>query len=471
MRTYSFGDVAYYVKNEIEAITEKYTDYVDSFARELERDKSIVSCEKTENYMLEKKHRFFVILKRHVELLPTVINKCVLTIDFEEIGTLYRIENTRDTSWIYASKLEENERYQTEDNFRKRIREEIEKKNISLTENEDIIEEIRKANKIKQEKILKEKQAEYEDQKGEVEYLEAKVSKAKKILETKKNNLEKAAEAAEQIDIKNIEQQLEAIKNNIYVEKIEFKKLIQKLRITTKDIYMTSPEIKDDIRYLGKMQIDINLDNYAIRFTNLNNTRYNYWGEYGPHPHVSSEGNACLGNLSEILAITSEENNLYIAVLQCIGFLQTYDPSDCAGAYYRAWDRVDEEGNIIEEGDMDTYTCDVCGERFVDEDDLYTCEHCGRRMCEDCEVYVEEYEYSVCPDCFNEFYVECEECGRYVLENDAEQDSNGDWYCSGCAEECLAECANCGNIYNTANMKEVQDDDTGEIYYLCNACR
>ena len=471
MRTYSFGDVAYYVKNEIEAITEKYTDYVDSFARELERDKSIVSCEKTENYMLEKKHRFFVILKRHVELLPTVINKCVLTIDFEEIGTLYRIENTGNTSWIYASKLEENERYQTKDNLRKRIREEIEKKNISLTENEDIIEEIRKANKIKQEKILKEKQAEYEDQKGEVEYLEAKVSKAKKILETKKNNLEKAAEAAEQIDIKNIEQQLEAIKNNIYVEKIEFKKLIQKLRITTKDIYMTSPEIKDDIRYLGKMQIDINLDNYAIRFTNLNNTRYNYWGEYGPHPHVSSEGSACLGNLSEILAITNEENNLYIAVLQCIGFLQTYDPSDCAGAYYRAWDRVDEEGNIIEEGDMDTYTCDVCGERFVDEDDLYTCEHCGRRMCEDCEVYVEEYEYSVCPDCFNEFYVECEECGRYVLENDAEQDSNGDWYCSGCAEECLAECANCGNIYNTANMKEVQDDDTGEIYYLCNACR
>ena len=86
-------------------------------------------------------------------------------------------------------------------------------------------------------------------------------------------------------------------------------------------------------------------------------------------------------------------------------------------------------------------------------------------------VYVEEYEYSVCPDCFDEFYVECEECGKYVLRNDAEQDSNGDWYCSGCAEECLAECANCGNFYNKEDMKEVQDDDTGEVYYLCNACR
>ena len=468
MRTYSFGDVAYYVKNEIETITGKYTEYIDFFTEELERDNSIINCEKTGKYMLKEKGKFFVILKRHVELLPTVINKCVLTIDFEDIGTLYRIENNRDTSWIYASKLEENERYQTEDNLRKRIRNEIEKRDISLTENEDIIEEIKKANELKQEKILKEKQEEYEDQKAEVEYLEAKINKAKKILETKKNNLEKAVE---ELDIKNIEQQLEAIKNNKYVEKVEFKELTQKLRITTKDIYMTSPEIEDDIRYLGKMQIDINLNNYMPRFTNLHNTRYNYWGEDGHHPHVSNTGSACLGNLSETLAMANEENNLYIAVLQCIGFLQTYDPSDCAGAYYRAWDKVDEEGNIIEEGNMDIYECDVCGERYSDDEDMYYCEHCGKRMCSGCEVYVEEYEYSVCPDCFNEFYVECEECGKYVLRNDAEQDSNGDWYCSGCAEEYLAECAKCGNIYNVEDMKQVQDDDTGEVYYLCNACR
>ena len=468
MRTYSFGDVAYCVKNEMETITEKYTEYVDFFTEELERDKSTINCEKTERYMLTEKNKFFVILKRHVELLPTVISKCVSTIDFEEIGTLYRIENNRDTSWIYASKLEENERYQTAGNLREKIRDEIEKRNISLTENKDIIEEIKKANKMKQEKILKEKQAEYEDQKGEVEYLEAKIKKAKKILEAKKNSLEKAVE---EIDVKNIEQQLEAIKSNIYVEKVEFKELTQKLRITTKDIYMTSPEIENDIRYLGKMQIDINLNNYIVRFTNLNNTRYNYWGDGGHHPHVSGTGSACLGNLSDTLAIANEENNLYIAALQCIGFLQTYDPSDCAGAYYRAWDRVDEDGNIIEEGNMDIYECDVCGERYSDDEDMYYCEHCGKRMCSGCEVYIEGYEYSVCPDCLDEFYVECKECGSYVLKNDAEQDSNGDWYCNDCAEECLAECARCGVFCKIENMKEVQDDDTGEVYYLCNACR
>ena len=109
MRNYSFYDVAYYVKNEIERITDKYTEYVDFFIGELEKDKSIVNCGNTEKYMLRDKGKFFVILKRHVELLPTVINKCVSTIDFEEIGTLYRIENTRDTSRIYASKSEEKE--------------------------------------------------------------------------------------------------------------------------------------------------------------------------------------------------------------------------------------------------------------------------------------------------------------------------------------------------------------------------
>lgn len=468
MRTYSFGDVAYYVKNEIEIITDKYTEYMDFFTEELERNKSKVNCEKTEKYMLTQKNKFFVILKRHVELLPTVINRCVLTIDFEEIGTLYRIENNLATSWIYASKLEENERYQTAGDLRKKIRDEIEKRDISLTANEDIIEKIKKAREIKKEQELAEKREEYERQKSEVEYLEAKINKAKKILEAKKNALEKIED---EVDIQDIKQQLEAIKNNIYVEKVEFKESTQKLRITTIDMYMSSPEIEDDIRYLGKMQIDINLNNYVARFINLNNTRYNYWGEDGHHPHVSNTGAACLGNLSETLAIANEENNLYIAVLQCIGFLQTYDPSDCAGAYYRAWDKVDEEGNIIEEGNMDIYTCDVCGVRYEDEDDLYTCEHCGRRICSDCGVYVEEYEYSVCPDCFDEYYVECEECGKYVLRNDAEQDSNGDWYCSGCAEEYLVECAECGGFYNKENMKEIQDDDTGEVYYMCNACR
>ena len=467
MRTYSFIDVAYFVKNEIERITDKYTEYLDFFVERLERDNSTLERKDIESYMLKEKRKFFVILKRHVELLPNIISRCVSTINLGEIGTLYKIEDNNNTSWIYASKLKITEKYQS-NNLMQEITNKIENENTALTENKDIIEEIKKARETKKEQELKEKQEEYEMQKTEVEYLETRIYKEKKVLEAKKDALEKIVD---EVDIKNIEQQLEAIKNNTYVEKVEFKKLTQKLRITTKDIYMTSPEIEDDIRYLGKMQIDINLNNYTVRFTNLNNTRFNYWGANGPHPHVDNSGSACLGNLSETLALANQSNDLYIAVLQCIGFLQTYDPSDCAGAYYRAWDRVDEEGNVIEEGDMDIYECDVCGERYNDDEDMYYCEHCGKKMCPDCEVYVENYNYSVCPDCFSEYYVDCEKCGDSVLRNDAEQDSNGNWYCKYCAEDCLVECAKCGNIYNIEDMKEMQDDDTGEIYYLCNACR
>ena len=39
MRNYSFYDVAYNVKNESERITDKYTEYVDFFIDELEKDK------------------------------------------------------------------------------------------------------------------------------------------------------------------------------------------------------------------------------------------------------------------------------------------------------------------------------------------------------------------------------------------------------------------------------------------------
>ena len=169
MSIYSFGDVAYIVKNEITNITERYKEYTSFFAEELERDNSIVNCINTENYMLKEKNKFFVILKRHVELLPNVINRCVSTIDFEEVGTLYRIENTRDTSWVYASKLEETERYQTADNLRKKIRDEIEKINISLTKDEDIVEKIRQASKIKQEQALKEKREVIENLKADSE--------------------------------------------------------------------------------------------------------------------------------------------------------------------------------------------------------------------------------------------------------------------------------------------------------------
>ena len=357
--------------------------------------------------------------------------------------------------------------YQSE-NLPVEIKNKIEKIDNSLIEDVDIIDEIKNINKIKYKVMLKEKQDNYERAKGEVEYLKTKIKKAEEILTMREKALE---DAADNVNDDNIIQQLNAIKNNKYVEKVECKKITKALRVTTTDIYMTAPEREGDIRYLGKIQIDINLNNYTVRFKNLNNPRYNYWGDAGQHPHVSYDGHPCMGNLSEMLAETNQNNDLYIAVLQCIGFLQTYDPNDCAGAYYRSWDRVDEEGNIIEEGSWERHICECCEDEYEDPDDLHPCPHCGRMVCANCEEYIERYDRYVCLSCADEYYVECEECGERVLEADAQQDSNGDWYCDHCAETCLAECANCGNVYNVENMKCMQDDDTGEVYYLCNGCR
>lgn len=467
MNNYDFTDVAYDVKSEIERITATYTDYTDYYLGRLRGAVSTNSYQTIESEMLRYNKKFYVIQKKHLEKIPTIINNCVLSIELEGIGTLYQIDNRPETCWIFASAMEIGDVYQSE-NLQVEIKNKIEKIDNSLVEDADIIDEIKNINKIKYKVMLKEKQDNYERAKGEVEYLKTKIKKAEEILAIREKTLE---DAANNMNNNNIIHQLNSIKNNKYVEKVECKKITKALRVTTTDIYMTAPEREGDIRYLGKIQIDINLNNYTVRFKNLNNPRYNYWGNAGQHPHVSYEGNPCMGNLSEMLAEANQNNDLYIAVLQCIGFLQTYDPSDCAGAYYRSWDRVDEEGNIIEEGSWERHICEYCEDEYEDPDDLHPCPHCGRMVCANCEEYIERYDRYVCLSCADEYYVECEECGERVLEADAQQDSNGDWYCDHCAETCLAECANCGNVYNVENMKCMQDDDTGEVYFLCNGCR
>ena len=188
MSTYSFGDVAYSVKSEIERITDKYTEYLDIFAERLERDNSTLGRKDVESYMLKEKRKFFVILKRHVELLPNVISRCVSTIDLGEIGTLYRMESSNNTSWIYASKLETREKYQSDDLIQE-IVSKIEKENVALTENEDIIEEIKKASEKKQEEALEQKRLAYENQKEEREFLESRIKTEKEKFKLRKDEL------------------------------------------------------------------------------------------------------------------------------------------------------------------------------------------------------------------------------------------------------------------------------------------
>lgn len=116
--------------------------------------------------------------------------------------------------------------------------------------------------------------------------------------------------------------------------------------------------------------------------------------------------------------------------------------------------------------------CERCGSVIEDDDECYEID--DDYYCDDCVFYCgyhEEYEsisdeygtietpdgeIQVCDSAYR-YYVECCDCGCYVLECDAEM-HGGEWYCESCAEE-YTWCKCCGRL--------VEDD--GETF--CRGCR
>jgi len=105
-----------------------------------------------------------------------------------------------------------------------------------------------------------------------------------------------------------------------------------------------------------------------------------------------------------------------------------YICEDCQDQYY-IWcedcgDLVHER-NIVPVDDHDRYVCDNCAS------DYYTCDCCGDLYS---EVAVNDYNYTLCECCYNEYYFTCEECGEvYYIENG--ERINDSYYCSHCAED------------------------------------
>ena len=95
------------------------------------------------------------------------------------------------------------------------------------------------------------------------------------------------------------------------------------------------------------------------------------------------------------------------------------------------------------------------------------CSDCGRELEEDEElIYIEEYDKYVCQECFEEHYVECEDCGRIVHEDDIHNVEGGDRsVCDSCFDN-YYYCADCGEYYYSDNM--YYDEDTDEYY--CEDC-
>ncbi len=78
--------------------------------------------------------------------------------------------------------------------------------------------------------------------------------------------------------------------------------------------------------------------------------------------------------------------------------------------------------NLVEVSD--SFVCGKC-------DDRHVCSNCGNRINEDDGYWVEGD--LLCRDCFDEYAVECADCGEYVYRDNAYYDEDeGLWYCSYC---------------------------------------
>ena len=367
---------------------------------------------------------------------------------------------TGRTKWFITTKTEEN--YVKED-FIPALDKYLEENKLEARSEEDIASAM-------EEERARTNQREKERAEKRIREAGREITKYERYIEDYKKELEKYERTLEALkketNIKDkIKKEIKCIKEHELVKDVLYKPIKGELIIYTKELYMQHPKDKDDRRFLGEMKIELNVNNYSVRLFNETECRKGYWGDYGNHPHVSDEGEPCLGNSSEMLAECKITNDLYIAFLTILGFLQTFDVEDIAGEYYVCWDKVDENGNVIEKGQEDKYVaqCAICGEGLCEDDDICYCEECGATVCAD-HLYVLDDE-DMCENCYSKYARECDNCGE---EHNKEKMYVVDEHliCDDCFEEEVRICAECGDEHLAENM--VEDVDTGEYY--CEAC-
>lgn len=111
------------------------------------------------------------------------------------------------------------------------------------------------------------------------------------------------------------------------------------------------------------------------------------------------------------------------------------------------------------------------------------CMHCGCTDEELIEVTLDGVELAVCEDCARELgFVQCDECGEWIREEDAHETADGDIICTCCLEDSgeFTVCSDCGDIIRigdsvTVNPNTRFDDTVCEHcaehhYYQCDDC-
>lgn len=171
--------------------------------------------------------------------------------------------------------------------------------------------------------------------------------------------------------------------------------------------------------------------------------RRSCWSDNCPHPHISTGGEACFGNIASTIAQLLADMELFALITILLNYLESINVEDIAGEYCTNWDEVDpdtheliREGRINKESDYyDTlthegrYLCGVCGE-YVD--DAVYCDACEHYVCREHAVYIQDVQEWGCVECDDIVY--CEQCGKYYTEDYIT-------HCDECDTQICMDCA------------------------------
>jgi hypothetical protein len=99
-----------------------------------------------------------------------------------------------------------------------------------------------------------------------------------------------------------------------------------------------------------------------------------------------------------------------------------------------------------------------------------TCMNCGCCDEELFELEVNGETMMVCADCARELgFVQCDECGEWVPEDESYTTADGDTICEECYEEDYGTCEDCGEIVRLDDLTRV-NPETREESWVCEDC-
>lgn len=288
----------------------------------------------------------------------------------------------------------------------------------------------------------------------------------------------KTLEKLEQTEDISFADEIKHIMEHPLVISVDVDSTERKLIVETKNIIIQD---EDGNKYLGnKFKIVFNFERYNVRFYGLDEDlhRKSYWTNHDPHPHIDgSTGVACLGDAGSMLSISMNEKELYASYIIALNFLQQVNTEDVAGKNIGNWDCIDDEGNIIDNPHHKTYTCSCCGET-IEDGDQFECSDCGDIICVDCYRYNAEG-YRVCESCIDENYTYCDYCGEYHKNEDVYETNNDEHICKYCVDDKdnWKVCDECGRAFDSSNTSYVMTplgeyicDDCEHKYTVCDDC-